>query len=237
MLVLKDPTHFAGVISKSGGSLDAGDVVDVAGFDASATVDYSGTGTSGTVTISEAGHTTVHLHVGANSTHWSAPVSDGHGGILIHDPPDDSAVAPLDGRETLQSAVEPPATPPTVIAATAADHTFVQELGPVVMHDPGTAPGQTFVASTPNHTLTGSGAGDTFVFNFGGFGHDTITNFNPAGDMLQFHSAAFANVQAALDATHDDGHGGTVVTIDGPDTIKLEGALKAQLHAADYHVV
>ena len=44
------------------------DLMDVAGFDASATVSYSGTTSGGTVTISESGHTTAHLNVGANST-------------------------------------------------------------------------------------------------------------------------------------------------------------------------
>jgi Ca2+-binding RTX toxin-like protein len=45
---------------------------------------------AGTVTVTEAGHTDAVLHVGANSTHWSTPVSDGNGGILIHDPPADA---------------------------------------------------------------------------------------------------------------------------------------------------
>ena len=86
-LILKDPTHFSGTISDSGGSMTSTDVIDVAGFDTSASVSYSGTTSSGIVTISEAGHTTVQLHVGANSGNWNAPVTDGNGGILIVDPP------------------------------------------------------------------------------------------------------------------------------------------------------
>ena len=86
-LILKDPTHFTGTISDSSGSMTAADVVDLAGFDTGAHVSYFGNSSSGIVAVSEAGHATVHLNVGANSTHWSAPVSDGNGGILIHDPP------------------------------------------------------------------------------------------------------------------------------------------------------
>ncbi len=202
-LVLKDPTHFTGIISDSGGSLTNSDVVDVAGFDATASVVYNGTAASGTVTISEANHETVTLHVGANSTHWSAPVTDGNGGILIHDPVDDAGG---------------------------------QAAGPVVANAPGPAASQTVVASVPNQTLSGFAASDNFVFNFAGLGHDTVTDFHPATDTLQFASSIFANAQAALDATHDDGLGNTVVALDGHDTITLAGVLKAQLHFVDFHI-
>ena len=47
----------------------------------------------------------------------------------------------------------------------------------------------------------------------------------------------FANAQAALNATLDDGHGNTVISLDSHDTITLAGVVKAQLHAADFHVV
>ena len=55
--------------------------------------------------------------------------------------------------------------------------------------------------------------------------------------MLQFKSPIFANALAALNATHDDGLGNTVVAIDSHDTITLAGVLKAQLHASDFHIV
>jgi len=86
-LILKDPTHFSGIISDSTGSLTINDKVDLAGFDTTAKVSYFGTTSFGVVTVKESNHATVNLLVGANSTHWSAPVSDGNGGILIHDPP------------------------------------------------------------------------------------------------------------------------------------------------------
>ena len=203
-LILKDPTHFTGIISDGGGSLTSTDVVDVAGFDTGASVSYSGFKSGGIVTISETGHTAVNLIVGANSTHWSAPVSDGHGGILIHDPPAD---------------------------------TSSQALASVVIPDPAPAATSTIVASAPNQILTGNAASDTFAFNFTGVGQTTVTDFHPATDTLQFESHLFANLQAALNATHDDGHGDTVIALDAHDTITLNGILKAQLHASDFHFV
>jgi FecR protein len=202
-LILKDPTHFIGTISDSGGSLTSGDVVDLAGFDAAASVNYLGTTSGGIVTVTE-GNAAAVLLVGANSTHWSKPVSDGHGGILIHDPPDDAGGQPA---------------------------------GDAVTQDPPAAPSQTIVATAPNQTLTGAAASDNFVFNFASVSHDTVTNFHPATDTLQFTSPIFANALAALNAVHDDGHGNTVIAIDGHDTVTLNGVLKAQLHATDFHIV
>jgi hypothetical protein len=88
LLILEEPTQFAGIISASGGSLASGNVIDVRGFDASASITYSGTTSGGTVIITESGHTTVTLSVGENSTHWGVTGADNSGtGILIHDPP------------------------------------------------------------------------------------------------------------------------------------------------------
>ncbi len=104
------------------------------------------------------------------------------------------------------------------------------------MDDPGEAPSRTIVASAPDETLTGHVGRDTFVFNFTGVGHDTVTDFHPGTDTLQFGSAIFATAQAALNATLDDGAGNTVISLDSHDTITLAGVLKAQLQAADFHV-
>jgi hypothetical protein len=112
-----------------------------------------------------------------------------------------------------------------------------QAVGGVVMHDSGPAPSQTIVATTPNQTLSGLAFSDNFVFNFVNVGHDTVTNFHPATDTLQFAGPIFANAQAILNATHDDGLGNTVVTLDGHDSITLNGVLKPQLHVADFHIV
>jgi hypothetical protein len=211
-LILKDPGQFTGTISHSGGSMGIGDVIDVAGFDASALVHYKGDTSGGTVTIHEAGHTDVILKVGQNSGNWSQGVSDGHGGILIHDPPDDSGVAAGDGQgEALLGAAnagQAPAPPPTTVAATGIDQ-----------------------------ALTGTAGNDTFVFNFAGNGHDTVAHFDPAHDVLQLGAWAFAKPQAILDVTQDDGHGNTVITPDAHDAITLSGVLKAQLSLTDFHTV
>ena len=108
---------------------------------------------------------------------------------------------------------------------------------PVAMANPAPAPTSTIVASAPNQTLSGLAASDTFVFNFAAVGHDTVANFHPATDTLQFSGSIFANAQAILNATQDDGHGNTVVALDAHDTITLNGVLKAQLNASDFHFV
>jgi VCBS repeat-containing protein len=86
-LILKDPAHYSGIISDASGSMTEKDVLDLAGFDTDASVQYIGDTSGGILKISEAHHATAYIKVGANSTNWSTPVSDGHGGILIHDPP------------------------------------------------------------------------------------------------------------------------------------------------------
>jgi hypothetical protein len=108
------------------------------------------------------------------------------------------------------------------------------QVGGVIMNDPGPAASQ-IVASAPDQTLTGTGASNSFVFNFANIGHDTVTDFHPGTDTLQFGGAIFANAQAALNATLDDGHGNTVINLDAHDAITLSGVIKAQLHAADFH--
>jgi len=101
----------------------------------------------------------------------------------------------------------------------------------------GVAACSTIVASAPNQALSGFAGSDTFVFNFAGVGHATVTDFHPATDLLQFSSPIFLNALAVLNATQDDGHGNSVIVIDAHDTITLSGVLKAQLHASDFHFV
>jgi Ca2+-binding RTX toxin-like protein len=92
--------------------------------------------------------------------------------------------------------------------------------------------------SSADQTLTGTGGNDTFVFA-PGFGHDTITNFQPTTDVLQIEHSAFANVQALLAATQDDGHGNVVITIDLHDTITLQHVTLTplQAHQGDFHII
>ncbi|MGB9117736.1 beta strand repeat-containing protein, partial [Bradyrhizobium sp.] len=112
-----------------------------------------------------------------------------------------------------------------------------QSVGGIVMQDPGPAASSTIVATAPNQALTGLAPSDNFAFNFAGVGHAIVTDFHPATDTLQFSNPIFASAQAAFDATHDDGHGNSVVAIDAHDTITLAGILKAQLHVGDFHIV
>jgi hypothetical protein len=74
------------------------------------------------------------------------------------------------------------------------------------------------------------------VFNFAGVGHAAVTNFHPLSDTLQFSNSIFANAPSVLNATQDDGHGNTVISIDSHDSITLGGVQKAQLHVADFHI-
>jgi len=112
-----------------------------------------------------------------------------------------------------------------------------QSVGPMVMHDPGPVPSAIIVATAPNQTLSGFSASDNFVFNFAEVGHTMVTDFHPLSDTLQFSNSIFANAQAVLNATQDDGHGNAIISVDGHDSISLGGVLKAQLHAADFHIV
>jgi hypothetical protein len=110
--------------------------------------------------------------------------------------------------------------PPASSGATANSNVVVNNAGPaansVVMHDPGLS--------------------DNFAFNFAGIGHPTVPDFHPLSEGPQFGSWTFASVQA-LFATHDDGHGSTVVALDNHDSIALSDVHKPLMHIGDFHVV
>ncbi len=78
--------------------------------------------------------------------------------------------------------------------------------------------------------------GDTFVFA-ANFGHETITNFHPETDVIEIDHAVFADFQALLAATQDDGNGNAVITADPNDTITIKNVTVAQLvqHQGDFH--
>jgi hypothetical protein len=110
--------------------------------------------------------------------------------------------------------------------------------GGVLIVDPPASPSSTTVEATGiNQTLTGTGPSDNFVFDFANIGQATVTNFHADTDLLQLNASVFANAQAALDATQDDGHGNAVIALDAHDSITLTGVTKAQLHQADFHLV
>jgi hypothetical protein len=101
-----------------------------------------------------------------------------------------------------------------------------------------TASGATVQAISANQVLTGTGHNDTFIFN-STFGDATITNFQPASDVIEIDHSVFANVQALLAATRDDGHGNVVTTVDAHDTITLKDVNLAQLeaHLSGFHII
>jgi hypothetical protein len=207
-LILLDPAHFTGQIAGITGS---GDVLDLDGFSATTTTAKTGNG-------SYDSSTNITTLTVKDSPHHLTETFKLTGDLS------NSSWTVTDDHNGGVSIVDPPA--PTS-----------PDLGPVVMHDPGPAASNTIVASVPNETLIGGNASNAFVFNFAGVGHDTVSNFHTDADTLQFSAPLFANAQAALNATHDDGHGNTVVTLDAQDTITLAGILKAQLHATDFHFV
>ena len=209
-LVLDQPSSFTGLISgfTGDGTLAGSDQIDLDGINYNSR-SFSEHYNSKTdmLSVSDGTHSAVLHLVGTYQAANFSFVSDGNGGTIVYDPP-------VPGQAAGGQAV----------AGT-------------VAQDPGPAPGQTIVASAPNQTLTGLAASDNFVFNFANVGHGAVANFHPATETLQFASPIFANAQAALNATHDDGLGNTVVTLDGHDTVTLSGVVKAQLHVTDFHVV
>jgi hypothetical protein len=105
----------------------------------------------------------------------------------------------------------------------------------VTMQDPGPAQ-STITEGAMNQTFGWFEARDNFAFNFDRFGHHTTMDFHPHSDGLQFDESMFANAQAILNALHDEGHGEPVAAVDGHETTPV-GALKAHLHAADFHFI
>jgi len=83
---------------------------------------------------------------------------------------------------------------------------------------------------------TGPTGSDTFVFA-ANFGHETITNFHPDTDVIEIDHTVFADFQALLAATHDDGHGNAVIAANPNDSIRVKNVTVAQLaqHQSDFH--
>jgi hypothetical protein len=93
----------------------------------------------------------------------------------------------------------------------------------------GQSPANTIDASSAvNGTLSGTSNNDTFVFA-PGFGHETIESFASGIDAIQVDHSIFANVQALLAGTHDDGGGNAVITADANDTIIVKNVTTAAL--------
>ncbi len=85
-----------------------------------------------------------------------------------------------------------------------------------------------------NDTLTGSAGADTFVFH-ANFGHDTVTNYNPTTDYLQFDHTIFADANAVIAAT--SGTADAVITDVHGDAVTLAGVSTATLQAHTDHIL
>jgi hypothetical protein len=113
-------------------------------------------------------------------------------------------------------------------------------VGPVLN---GSAGGQSITAGSspttiiggPNDVLTGGTAADTFVF-LSNFGANTVKNFVPGTDALQFSHTQFAEATAALANAHQVGSNVTI-TYDATDVVTLQDTQLANLHASDFHIV
>src|SRR5262249_31516860 len=90
----------------------------------------------------------------------------------------------------------------------------------------------TMTPTAPASPAAAATNSDTFVFA-ANLGNATITNFHPATDMIEVDHAVFANFQALLAATHDDGHGSAVIAADPHDTVTIKNVTVAQL--VQYH--
>jgi hypothetical protein len=91
-------------------------------------------------------------------------------------------------------------------------------------------------AATQTATAAPGPNGDTFVFA-ANFGHETIANFHPETDVIEIDHTVFADFQALLAATHDDGSGNAVIAANPNDTITVKNVTVAQLiqHQSDFH--
>jgi hypothetical protein len=233
-LVLDQPTTFAGEIA---GITGTGDFLDLHGLDAAHDTVVASTGlnsydsathTTSLLVTDETTNTSVTLKLAGDlSTSTWTVTADGNGGADVVDPPGAT------GQDVGPQVMHDPGPDPGPVVVNDPG----PGPGPMIVNDPGPAAGPPALGTTLSQTLTDRGGGSTFVFNFANVGHDTLTDFHPATDVLQFGNALFTNAQAALNATQDDGHGNTVITLDAHDAITLSGVLKAQLHTADFHFV
>jgi VCBS repeat-containing protein len=96
--------------------------------------------------------------------------------------------------------------------------------------------GDTIDGGLGNDTLTGGGGNDTFVFSTTNFGKDTVTDFTPGSDMLQFNHSIFADAATAFSHAAQVGSD-VVITFDANDTVTLKNLSLTNLHASDFHIV
>jgi 20S proteasome alpha/beta subunit len=109
----------------------------------------------------------------------------------------------------------------------------------------GSSGGQTLTAGTspttliggPNDVLIGGPGADTFVFP-PNFGANTVSNFTPGMDALQFGQSTFADAAAVLNAAQQVASN-VVITHDShsTDVVTLQNVQLSNLHTSDFHIV
>ena len=87
----------------------------------------------------------------------------------------------------------------------------------------------------PNDILNAGAGADIFVFQ-PNFGANTVNNFAPGTDALQFSQSTFADAQAVLSDAQQVGSD-VVITHDSQDVVTLHNMQFANLHASDIHII
>ena len=95
--------------------------------------------------------------------------------------------------------------------------------------------GTTTLIGGANDILNGGAGADTFVFP-ANFGSNTVNNFTPGTDALQFSQSMFATVAAVLSDAQQVGSN-VVITHDPQNVVTLQNMQLANLHASDIHIL
>jgi hypothetical protein len=98
-----------------------------------------------------------------------------------------------------------------------------------------TASGPSTLIGGPNDILNGGPGADTFVF-LQNFGANTVNNFTPLVDALQFSQSMFADAATVLGDAQQVG-ADVLITHDAQDVVTLHNVQLANLHATDFHIV
>lgn len=101
----------------------------------------------------------------------------------------------------------------------------------------GNVRGLTFASSTHAQTIMVTTPQQTFMIDQG-FGPETVVGYQPGQDVLSFSHVLFAQAASVLAGASGDGHGGTLITAPGGNSIDLVGVTPAQLrqHPSDVHI-
>jgi hypothetical protein len=97
----------------------------------------------------------------------------------------------------------------------------------------GTAGDDTFLSTLANEIFTGKSGDDTYIFS-GGFGKDTIKDFQASSDIVQFDHNVFSNFASAMSHAAQVGSD-VVISFDANNSVSLHNTLLSQLTANNFH--